>query len=117
MAHFVPCHKEIIAEELADLFIGNYYRLHSVPKVIVFDKDPKIVGKLWRSFMGKLNTRLNMGIDRHPRIGDSTEQVKHIMQTLLRCYCAESGFDWTSHLSMWNSITISLLTMLHPFSI
>ena len=22
------------------------------------------------------------------------------MQTLLRCYCAEFGFDWTSHLSM-----------------
>ncbi len=37
MAHFVPCHKEITTEESADLFISNCYRLHGVPKVIVFD--------------------------------------------------------------------------------
>jgi hypothetical protein len=45
MAHFVPCHKEIVAEESADLFISNCYRLHGVPKVIVSDRDPKFVGK------------------------------------------------------------------------
>ncbi len=31
MAHFVPCHKEITAEESADLFINDCYRLHGVP--------------------------------------------------------------------------------------
>jgi hypothetical protein len=55
MAHFVPCHKEIRAEESVDLFIDNFYKLHGVPKVIVFDKDPQFVGKLWQSFMRKLN--------------------------------------------------------------
>ena len=45
MAHFVPCHKEITAEESANLFIDYCYRLHGVPRVIVSDKDPKFVGK------------------------------------------------------------------------
>ena len=100
MAHFVPCHEEITAKESANLFISNCYRLHGVPKVIVFDRDPKFVGQFWQSFMGKLNTKLNVSTARHPRTDGLTERVNQTMQTLLRCYCAESGFDWTSHLSM-----------------
>ena len=99
MAHFVPCHKEITAEELADLFIYYCYRLHGVPRVIVSDMDPKFVGKFWQTFMGKLNTKLNMSIARYPRTYGLIERDNHTMQTLLRCYCAKSSFDWTSHLS------------------
>ncbi len=60
MAHFVPCHKEITTQESVDLFINHCYRLHGFPKVIVSDRDPKFVGKFWQTFMGKLNTKLNM---------------------------------------------------------
>jgi hypothetical protein len=100
MAHFVPCHKEITAEESSELFVDHCYRLHGVPKVIVSDRDPKFVGKFWQCFMRKLNTKLNMSTARHPRTDGLTERVNETMQTLLRCYCAESGFDWTSQLSM-----------------
>jgi len=100
MAHFVPCHKEITAEEPAYLFISNCYRLHGVPKVIVSDRDPKLVGKFWQSFMGKFNTKLNMSAARHPRTDGLTVRINQTMQTLLGCHCAESGFDWNSHLSM-----------------
>jgi hypothetical protein len=94
MAHFVPCHKEIIAKGAAYLFIDNCYRSHCVPKVIVSHRDPTFVVKFWQSFMGKLNTELDMRAARHPRIGGLTERVNQTMQTtLLRCYCAESGFN------------------------
>ncbi len=43
MAHFVQCHKEIIAEESADSFISNCSRLHGVPRIIVSDRDPNFV--------------------------------------------------------------------------
>ena len=100
MAHFVPCHKEIIVEKSTDSFISNCDRLHGVPKVIVSDRDPKFVGKFWQSCMGKLNTKFNMSTARHPRTNGLTERVHQTMQTLLRCYCAKPGFDWTSHSSM-----------------
>ena len=100
MAHFVPCHKEITSEESTYLFIDHCYRLHGVPRVIVSDRDPKFVGNLWQTFMGKLNTKLNMSTARHPRTDGLTERVNRTMQALLRCYCTESDFDWTSHLSM-----------------
>ncbi len=100
MAYFVPCHKEIIEEETADLFIDNCYKLHGVPKVIVSDRDPRFVGKFWQSFMRKLNTKLNMSTARHPQTYGLTKHVNETMQILLRCYTTESGFDWVSHLPM-----------------
>jgi hypothetical protein len=100
MAHFVPCHKEITAKESADLFISNCYILHGVPKVIVSDRDPKFVGNFWQSFMGKLNTTINMSTARHPRTDSLPERVNTTMLTILKCYCEEYGIDWTSHLRM-----------------
>ncbi len=84
MAHFVSCHKEITAEESADLFVSNCYISHGVPKFIISYKDPKFVGKFWQSFMGKLNIRLNVSTARHPRTDGLIERVNQMMQTLLR---------------------------------
>ena len=90
MAHFVPCHKETNVEETTNLFIDNCYRLHVVPKVIVFDRDPQFVGKFWQSFMRKLNTKLNMSTARHPQTDGLAERVNETIQILLRCYTTES---------------------------
>jgi hypothetical protein len=46
-AHFIPYHKEVIAEETAYLFLDNCYILHGVAKVIVSDIDPRFVGTFW----------------------------------------------------------------------
>ena len=58
------------------------------------------VEKFWQSFMGNLNTKFNRSIVPHHRTDGLTERVNQTMQTLLRCYCAQYGFDWTPHLSM-----------------
>ncbi len=86
MAHFVPWHKEITSKvENANPFIDNYYNLGGVPKVIVFDRDPRFVGKIWQSFMRKLNTKLKMSKARHPQTDGFIERVNETMQILLRC--------------------------------
>ncbi len=104
------------------MFINHCYRLHGVSKVIVSDKDPKYDGKFWQTqtFMGKLNTKLNMSTARHPRTDGLTERVNQTMQTLLRCYCAELGFDRTSHLSMvefYYNCSINEATSHSPFEV
>jgi hypothetical protein len=57
---------------------------HGVPKVTVFDRDPRFVGKYWQSFMRKLNTKLNLSTARHPQTEDFTERANKAMQILLR---------------------------------
>ena len=99
-AHFVLYHIEIVVEESTALFISHCYQLHGDPRVIVSDTNPNFVGKFWQTFMGKLNTKLNTSTARYPRTDGLNKRVNQTMQTLLRCYCAESGFDWTSYLNM-----------------
>ncbi len=41
-----------------------------------------------------------MSTARHPCIDGLTKKENQTMQTLLRYYCADYGFDCTSHLSM-----------------
>jgi hypothetical protein len=75
-AHFVLCHNEIIAKEIVELFIDNCLKLHDVPKVILFDRDPRFVGKFWRSIMRKMNnTKLDMSTARHPQ---TNGLIKHV---------------------------------------
>jgi hypothetical protein len=50
--------------------------------------------------MRKLSSKLNTSTARHPRTDGLMERVNKTMQTLLRCYCAESGSDRASYLSM-----------------
>ena len=75
-------------------------RLHGVPSVLVSDRNPKFVSdfrqQLWRS----LNAKLNMRTTRRAHTDGRSERVIGSAQLLLRCYCAESGFDWMSHLPM-----------------
>jgi hypothetical protein len=100
MAHFVPCHKEIAAEESTYFLVSNCYKLHGVPKIIASDRNSKFVGKFWQICIGKLNTESNTSTARDPRTDGLTERVNQTMQTLLRCYFAKCGFDLTLHLSM-----------------
>jgi len=94
ISHFVPCHKEITTKESIDLLNDKCYELHVVvPKVIVFDKDPRFVGKFWQSLMRKLNTKLNMSTARHPQTYGLTKLVNELMQKNLRCYTTEARFD------------------------
>jgi hypothetical protein len=41
-----------------------------------------------------------MSTARDPQTDDLTERVNETMQILLRCYIAESGFDWVTHIPM-----------------
>lgn len=47
MSHFSPCTKEVNAMEYAKIFINNVFQLHSLPKVIISDQDPRFTSKLW----------------------------------------------------------------------
>ena len=41
MVHFVPCRKDIIAQQYARLFIDHVFKLHGLPEVIISDHDPR----------------------------------------------------------------------------
>ena len=40
MVHLVGCKKEVAAMEYAQIFIDNVFQLHTLPEVIISDRDP-----------------------------------------------------------------------------
>ena len=120
MAHYLPWHKEITSKETFARFIDNCYKLHGAPKVIVFDRDPRLVGTIWQSFMMKLNTKLNISKARHPQTDGLTERDNETMQMFLCCYTPKSGFDWVSQLLMikfYYNCSIDEASMHSPFEV
>jgi hypothetical protein len=43
MAHFLPCTQTVTTEETATLFLQGVYQLHGLPRVLISDRDPKLV--------------------------------------------------------------------------
>ena len=100
MAHFIPCKDDVTAEQSAEMFVHNVYRLHGVPRVLVSDRDSNFTSSFWQALWRRLDCKLNMSTARRPQTDGLTERVNGTMQSLLRCYCAEAGYDWASHLDM-----------------
>ena len=50
MVHFCPCTKEITADQYAQLFVDNVFRLHGTPSVIISDRDPRFTSRFWQQF-------------------------------------------------------------------
>ena len=45
MVHFAPCTKEISADQYAQLFVDNVFRLHGMPEVIISNRDPRFTSR------------------------------------------------------------------------
>ena len=42
--HFIPVKTPYIAANIADIFMKEIFHLHGIPKVIIYDRDPKLTG-------------------------------------------------------------------------
>ena len=67
MVHLVGCKKEVTTMEYAHIFINNVFRLHSLPEVIISDRDPRFTGKFWRSLFDLLSTDIQFSTAFHPQ--------------------------------------------------
>jgi hypothetical protein len=80
----------------------------------VSDKFLSLLGSFGRAlFTERLNTKLNLSTAQHPRTYGLTVTINQITKTLLRCLFAESGDDWTFHLSiieLYNNCSINEAT-------
>jgi hypothetical protein len=84
MAHFIACHKSVDASHITNLFFKDIMGLHGVPKTIVSDHDVKFISYFWKTFWGKLGTKLLFSSTCHPQTYGQTEVVNRTLSILLR---------------------------------
>ena len=56
-AHFIPIKTTYKTVNIADIFLKEIFHSHGIPKVIIFDRDPKFTGNLWKSLFKGLDTK------------------------------------------------------------
>ena len=86
MVHLAGCKKEVTTIEYAQIFVDNVFRLHGLPQVIISDRDPHFIGKLWRSLFDLLGMDLWFSIPFHPHTNDQPEWMISKLENFLRPY-------------------------------
>ena len=98
--HFIPLRHPFTAQKVAEAFVDNIYKLHSMPKVIVSDRDPIFTSLFWQAVHKQTGTQLKMSTAYHPETDGQTERVNQQVECFLRCFISAHPSRWAKWLSL-----------------
>jgi len=96
-AHFIPLSHPFSAQQVAQVFLDNVYRLHGLPSTIMSDRDRIFTSMFWRELFRLAQTTLSMSSAYHPQTDGQTERVNQCLETFLRCFvhsCPRRWLKW-----------------------
>ena len=98
MVHFAATKTSVSAEEVAQMFRHEVFRLHGLPSELVSDRDPRFTSKFWVKLSELLGTKLKMSTAFHPQTDGQTERANRVLEDMLRHYVSPVQDDWDEHL-------------------
>lgn len=116
-AHFVPL-KHPFTVSVADAFLDNVVKLHSVPLSIVSDRDKIFTSQLWKELFKSMGTNLHFSTAYHPQTDGQTERVNQCMEMYLRCMVHGAPKQWRKWLplaELWYNSTFHSSLGCSPF--
>lgn len=102
--HFITLSHPYMAAKVAQLFVDNIFKLHSLPESIVSDRDSVFTSHFWQEFFKHVGTELKIGTPYHPATDGSTERLNQCVETYLRCFvhsCPKKWSNWLSLAEYW----------------
>jgi hypothetical protein len=73
---------------------------HSVPKTIVFDRDPKFTSNFWKGLFKGFRTNMNFSTAYHPESDGKTERVNQVIEDMLIMYVMDKPSKWEDYLHL-----------------
>ena len=70
--HFIPCRDTYTAEQLADLYARNIFRLHSLHKTMVSDRGTQFITKFWKGLRKILKIEALVSTPYYPKTDGQT---------------------------------------------
>jgi hypothetical protein len=64
--HFLPLSHPYTARSVAQAFLSNIYKLHGLPSVIIFDRDPVFTSQFWQHLFRLAGIELKLSSSYHP---------------------------------------------------
>ena len=99
-AHFLPVSNDEPLEKLAQLYVEEIVRLHSVPISIVSDRDPRFISRFWSSLQDAMGTRLHFSTTFHPQTDGQSERTIQTQEDMIRACVKKFKGSWDTHLSL-----------------
>lgn len=93
-AHFFSITTKFTAIQIAELFFGEVFRLHGLPKTIISDRDSRFLSIFWGELFRLTGTELNHSTSYHPQTDGQTEIVNKWIEGYLRNYVAGNQKAW-----------------------
>ena len=97
-AFFVPSNKTVTAAECARLLFNTVFRHRGLPRVLVSDRDPRFVSRVWHDLFSSVGTKLNLSTAYHPQTDGQSERTIQTLEGLLRGVIHPLQDDWVQHL-------------------
>ena len=72
-AHFIPVKSTDKAVNVADIFLKEIFRLHGVPKMVIYDRYVKFTSNFWKSLFALLETKISFSTSCHPKTNGQTK--------------------------------------------
>jgi hypothetical protein len=71
----ISTNSTVSAQQVAQLFLKDVYRLHGLPRKIISDIDVRFTGKFWQELQRLVQTKLAMSSSFHPQADGQTERA------------------------------------------
>ena len=84
MVHFVPCRKDITAQQYARLFHDHTSK--PLPEVIICDSNPRFSSKFRDELFAHLGSDLRFSTALHPQTDGQSEVTNRVMEKYLQPY-------------------------------
>jgi transposase InsO family protein len=100
VSKYIPCKKTTSAEDLADLFLKNWFKDQGLPANIISDRGSVFTSKFWSALCYHLRIRRGLSTAFHPQTDGQTERQNQVVETWLRAYVCYMQDDWNTLLPM-----------------
>jgi hypothetical protein len=98
--HFIPVKSTCKVIDIAQVFMKEVFRLHSILKEIVSNRDTKFTSIFWKSLMAGLETKLLFSTAYHPQTNKQIERVNQILEDMLRMHVMHQPRKWEDYLPL-----------------
>jgi transposase InsO family protein len=82
--HFIYYKKIYNSEKIARLYVKYIWKLHNLPKIIVFDRGPQFVSEFWKHLIKRLGIIALLLIAYHSKTNEQTEIANFFLEQYLR---------------------------------
>jgi len=80
--------------------MDHVYKLHGMPRSLVYDCDPFFTSKFWQSVFCSTGMHMKMSTINHPKTNGKMECVNKSVECYLRCFISAHPSQWAKWLPL-----------------